>query len=435
MSGMKPRLLYANRCQGEFRDESLEELLEPEHPVRDVWAFVESLDLSDLLAKIKSIPGNAGTPAIDPRILMALWMYATIQGVGSSRALAELAKNHLAYQWLCGGVAVGYHTLSDFRTEHAEVLDRLLTESVASMMHQGVVTLQRVAQDGMRVRGAAGSSSFRRGATIEECLQEAREQVQALRSQVDEDQGAASRREQAARQRAAQERLDRLQAAKSELQRLQQANQEQPPCRTKNPETIRVSTTDPECSKMKMADGGFRPAFNVQFATDVGSGIIVGVDVSREGTDSNQMAPMMEQIENRLGRRPDEGLVDGGFATKETIEQVQNGGTTVYAPVREEKKQLQAGKDPYAPKKGDSDEVADWRVRMATSEAKEIYKQRASTAEWTNAQARNRGLYQVRVRGREKVLAVLLWYALVHNFMRLRQLHKAQQTQSSDKEN
>jgi transposase len=432
MSGPKPRLLYANRCQGELRAESLEQLLPPEHPVRDVWHFVGSLDLSDLLARIKSRPGHVGAPAIDPAILLALWMFATTQGIGSSRVLAQLCEEHLAYRWLCGGVPVGYHTLSDFRTGHAAVLEGLLSAGLAALMHEGLVDLQRVAQDGLRVRASAGASSCRRGGTIQECLSAAQQQVQALRAQIDEDAGAAGRRAQAARQRAAQERVARLQAAQSELERLRHTSAEQPPSRTRDADTIRVSTTDPECRKMKMPDGGFRPAYNVQFATDVGSGLIVGVDVTQDGTDANQMVPMVRQIEKRLGAKPQQMLVDGGFATRQAIAEVQRGGTTVYAPVREGRKQIEAGQDPYERKKGDTDEVANWRARMATAEAKEIYKQRASTAEWTNAQARNRGLYQVRVRGRAKVLVVVLWYALVHNFTRLASLRRAQPAEAGE---
>lgn len=425
MSAVKPRLMYANRCQGIIRDDSVDQLLPPEHRVRDVWQFVETLDLSALLAQIHSVPGNAGAPAIDPRILMALWLQATIDGVGSSRSLAELCKEHLVYQWLCGGVEVGYHTLSDFRTGHGDVLNQLLTDTVAVLLHEELIDLNRVAQDGMRVRASAGASSFRRSKTIEACLDEAKQQVEALRSQEDEDAGAASRREQAARRRGARERVERLQAAQEELKKMQAVNATQPKCRQKEAEEVRASTTDPECRKMKMPDGGFRPAFNVQFATTTEGGVIVGVDVTNEGTDSNQMTPMLDQIEERFGEKPKEMLVDGGFATVNAIDEAERTGTTVYAPVKEEKSQLDEGKDPYARKKSDTDATAQWRARMGTPEAKTIYKQRASTAEWVNAQVRNRGMYGVTVRGLQKVLAVTLWQAIAHNMGRMKILRAA----------
>jgi transposase len=427
--------MYANRCQGEMRTDSLDELLPPEHSVRDVWRFVESLDLSALLADIGSVPGNAGAPAIDPRILMVLWLQATIDGIGSSRQLARLCVEHLAYRWLCGGVDVGYHTLADFRTGHGDLLNRLITETVAVLMHEGLIDLKRVSQDGMRTRAAAGASSFRRAASMEACLQEAQEQVQMLAAQADEDTGAASRREQAARQRAAAERVSRLQAAQAEHKKLQEANATKPKDRRKDGAEVRASTTDPECRKMKMADGGFRPAYNVQFATTTEGGVIVGVDVTNEGTDGAQMPPMLEQIEQRFGVRPDEALVDGGFATVEAIDEAERAGTKVYAPVKEEQKQLEAGKDPYKRKKSDTDATAQWRARMGTVEAKTIYKERASTSEWVNAHARNRGLYGVRVRGLQKVLTIVLWHVLVHNFWRMTKLREANGKESARRTN
>jgi transposase len=420
MAAPRPRLLYAHRQQTELRTDSLDQLLPPDHPVRGVWQFVEGLDLSELLQAIGSVVGSAGAPAIDPRILLALWLQATLDGIGSSRQLARLCEEHLAYRWLCGGVAVGYHTLADFRTGHGEVLDRLLTETVAVLVHEGLVDLKRVAQDGVRVRAAAGTSSFRRGPTIATCLAEAQAQVEALRSEAGEDAGAASRREQAARQRAAAERVKRLQAAQVELTQLRSVNAAQPVSRQKDPQEVRVSTTDPECRIMKMPDGGFRPAYNVQFATATAGGVIVGVDVTNAGTDGAEMPPMIEQIERRYQARPREMLVDGGFATVAAIDWAERDGTAVYAPVKKEDQQLAAGQDPYRRKRSDTDATAHWRARMATAEAKTIYKERASTAEWVNAGARKRGLTGVTVRGRVKVWVVALWQALAHNYQRIR---------------
>jgi transposase len=420
VSAAKPRLLYANRAQGEFRDDSLDQLLPPEHPVRDLWQFVEALDLSALLAQVRAVPGRAGAPAIDPPLLLTLWLQATLDGIGSSRALAELCEHHLVYRWVCGGVGVGYHTLADFRTGHGAVLDDLLTQSVGVLVHEGLADLTRVAQDGVRVRAAAGAGSFRRPASLAESLAAAQQQVAALRSQADEDPGAARRRQQAARERAAADRVARLRAAQAELAILQAANADQPPRRRKDPAEVRTSTTDPECRKMKMPDGGFRPAYNVQLATTTDGGAIVGVDVTTAGTDGAELSPMLAQLERRFGARPAEALVDGGFATTDAIDTAERNGTRVYAPLKQEQAQLDAGKDPYARKKGDTAATAAWRARMGTPEAKAIYKQRAATAEWVNAQARNRGLYRVTVRGRPKVLVVVLWYALAHNFDRLR---------------
>ncbi len=414
----RPRLCTANRFQVVFRAATLDQLIPTDHPARLVWDYVEGLDLSPLYDAIKAVEGHPGRAPIDPKILMALWLYATLEGVGSARQLDEPCRRHDAYQWTCGDVRANYHTLADFRTDHGELLDRLLTQSVAVLLAEGLVDLNRVAQDGMRVRAGAGAASFRRRPTLEEALAEAEAQVQALRAELQDDPAAGDRRRQEARERAARERAERIKGA---LDRLPELEARKKP---EDREKARGSTTDPDATVMKMGDGGFRPAYNVQFGTAVGSLVIVGVDVVTVGSDAGQMAPMVEQIEARHDRRPKDVLVDGGFAQHEQIEAISapEMGCTVYAPVP-------APKDPqvdrYAPKPGDSPAVAAWRERMAGAEAKAIDKRRAATAECVNAQARNRGLHQMRVRGRLKARAIALWYALAHNMMRAVSLRAA----------
>lgn len=420
--GGTPRLRTAQREQVEMRCLSLDDLLPAEHTARLVWQYVSGLDLTPWYAAIKAVVGHPGHPPIDPRLLFSLWLYATLDGVGSARALDRLCREHLAYQWLCGGVKVNYHTLADFRSQHAQGLNEQLTASVAVLLEQDLVTLQRVAQDGVRVRAAAGADTFRRRRTLEECFVEAEQQVQALQQQADEDAGSASRREQAARRRAAQERLERLNEA---LKQLPQVEAAKAAARKGPVSEARVSMTDPEARVMKMADGGFRPAFNVQFTTDTVSGMIVDAAVTNQGTDQGQMGASVQRIVERYGEAPVEMLVDGGFAKLDDIEHVQSGGTTVYMPVKDAAKQQQAGKDPFAAKRGDGPEVANWRQRMGTAEAQTIYRQRCSTAEWVNAGARNRGLQQMPVRGLTKVLAIALWQALAHNLLRLWAMQQA----------
>jgi transposase len=373
-----------------------------------------SLDLSVLYGRIKAVERHAGQSAIDPRILFALWLYATLRGIGSARELArrcDLRQGEVPFQWICGGVSVNYHTLADFRTEHVELLDQTLTRSVAVLMQEGLVTLDRVAQDGMKVRASAGAASFRRRPTLEDRLAEAKAQIEALKRELETDPGAANRRQQAARERAARERAERLAKALAQLEEVEGKK------RPNEKEKARVSTTDAEARVMKMGDGGYRPAYNVQLATDTASQIITGVDVSNSGGDQGKLAPMVQQHEERYEQPPEAALVDGGFAKKEDITQVSppEGKTTVYAPVQKSKKDEL---DPHTPRENDSPAVAEWRTRMATAEAKEIYKERAATAECVNAIARNRGLQQFRVRGRPKVRAVILWYVLAHNLMR-----------------
>jgi transposase len=407
----QPRLRRAERQQVVMHVASLDSLLPEDHRARWVWEYVQGLDLSELYAPIQAVEGGAGRDATDPKILLALWLYATLDGVGSARQLARLCEDHVAYRWIGGGVSMNPHTLSDFRTAHPAFLEELLTQSVATLLHEGLVALHRVAQDGMRVRASAGAASFRRRATLEECQAQARQQVETLRQELQADPGAGTRRQQAARQRATRERSERIAKALGELGEIEAKK------KGAKKEKARVSTTDPEARVMKMADGGFRPAHNVQFATDTASQVITGVEVVKAGSDTGQMPPMIEQHQQRYGKIPDEALVDGGFAQLEDIEKVSSfaGGTTVYAPVQKPRKE---GRDPHQPLPGDSATIAEWRQRMGTLEAKEIYKERAATAECVNAISRNRGLRQFLVRGLEKVRAVVLWFAIAHNLMR-----------------
>jgi transposase len=402
---------HALRNQVEFQECSLDELLSEEHEARIVWAYVSSLDLSGLYEPIQAVEDGPGHAPADPRILLALWLYATLRGVGSARELNRLCPQHAAYRWICGGVSMNYHTLSDFRTQHVELLDRLLTESVASLMAQGLVTLDRVAQDGMKVRASAGAASFRRQPTLEEALLEAEEQLRQLKRDLDADPAASKTRSQAARQRAAEERAARIRAALEQLPKIAEGK------KAKDRDKARASTTDADSRVMKMGDGGFRPAFNVQFATATDSQVITGADVTNSGSDQGQLAPMVEQHHERYDEKPKEALVDGGFAKKADIDQVSppQGGTLVYAPVMESK---DPHRDSHTPRDDDSPAVAEWRTRMATEEAKAIYRQRAATAECVNALARNRGFQRFHVRGLRKVKAVVLLYALAHNLIR-----------------
>lgn len=405
------RVVMPNRKQLEFRASDLESLLPEGHRARLVWGFVERCDLSVLYEGIKSREGTAGRDAIAPEILLALWLYATLEGVGSARGLARLSEAHDAYRWICGGVQVNHHTLSDFRTDHGEVLDGLLSESVASLMAAGVVKLARVAQDGVRVRASAGTGSFRREDKLKGYLEEARARVKALKREIDEDPGLLTRRQAAARARAIREREERIAKALARLPELAEIKRRQ----GKKAEEARASSTDADATVMKMGDGGFRPAYNAQYATDGESQVVVGVEVVTVGSDQGQLVPMIEQVAERCGKCPEQWLVDGGYNSHEQIEAAAQ-RTEVYAPVPKPKDE---NIDAHEPKPGDSEAVAAWRVRMATDEAKAIYKNRAAVAECVNAQARNRGLTRLLVRGKAKVRCVVLLYALAHNLMRM----------------
>lgn len=460
-----PRVQSAVRNQVELRACDLDSALPADHQARAVWAFVQSMDLQGLYAQIRAVEGSVGRAPIDPAILMSLWLYATLDGVGSARELDRLCDSDDAYRWLCGGVGVNHHTLGDFRVEHPQWLDGQLTRSVAAMLSQGLVSMNRVAHDGMRVRAHAGAASFRRRETLEQLLQDAQAQVQALKLEVGDDPGAGTRRVRAARQRAATEREQRIELALEAMGEIdkslsskskkrqpdttpadtthdktaraeavvqdqsaaEQTAEEQPkdpkqpkqpkkPKKPKKPKEPRVSTTDHEARVMKMADGGFRPAFNAQLAVDTETLIITGVELINSGSDMNQMLPMHEQHQDRYARVPAQWLTDGGFAKHDHIEQLDARATQVFAPVVAPRDKQ---RDRHQRLPTDSKALGQWRARMGTDEAKQIYKERAASIECTNAHLRNRGLQRFNVRGLTKARAVLLWHALAHNLKRM----------------
>lgn len=423
------RLLQPNRLQVELRASDLESLLPEDHRARLVWGYVVRQDLSKLVEAVKARGSNAGRAAIDPHILFALWLYATLEGVGSGREVTRLSQEHDAYRWICGGVSVNYHAINDFRAGNATLMDELLTDNVAALAAVGAISLERVAQDGMRVRADAGAASFRRHASLQEHLKEAGELVQSIKTQAQADPGQAKRAAHAAKLRAAQGREKRIQAALDQLPEVAATKKRN----GTKAEDARASTTDAQARVMKMGDGGFRPAFNVQFATTCQDQVIVGMDVVNAGSDMAQLAPMVEQVHKRLGQSPQQWLVDGGFPTHDQIDAV-SGKTEVYAPVPEPKTkkikkdeqgnavQQDTAPDKHQPKLGDSEAVSSWRARMGSEDAKELYKQRAATAECVNAQARNRGLLRMPVRGLAKVRCVVGLFVLAHNLMRMAKL-------------
>ncbi len=419
----KPRLRLAVRNQIELRPTALDELLEPEHEARTVWDFVCGLDLSDFLAPIKAVEGAKGRDATDPRILLALWIYATLKGVGSARQLARLCTEHVAYQWICGLVSLNHKTLSDFRSGQGEALRTLLKQVAGALMHEGLVTMDRVSLDGMRVRANAGRSSFRRPKSLKKCQKEAERQLRALERELEETPDEIDRRRRGARERAALEKKERIEKALAQQKELQDKREER---QKGSGEEARASTTDPEARNMKFANGGYNPGYNVQFCTDNESGVIIGVDVTNSGSDRGRLSPMAKEIKESYGRSPKQFLVDGGFAALKDIDDLEvNHGSEVYAPVKHEKEKLQKGQDPYARAKHDTDATAGWKARMSTDEAKAIYKERAAVAEWVNAMCRNRNFWFFPTRGASKARAVAYLFALAHDAMQAIKLRAA----------
>jgi transposase len=424
-----PRVVTARRDQLELRSFDLESLIGPEHRARQIWQFVERLDLARFYERIVARGSVGGRPATDPKILLCLWLYATAEGVGSGHEVERLCGRDDAYRWICGGVSVNYHTLNDFRFAHEAELDDLLSQLLAVLVHEGIVVLERVAQDGMRVRASAGAASFRRGESLSRCLEEARAHVETLRTEVAADPAAYSARRRAAAERAARERVAAVERALAELPvvaAIKQRNRSKGKQRGKKPSEPRVSTTDPEARVMRMADGGYRPAYNAQLATDVESRVIVGFDLTNRGSDMGEVAPMLDQVGRRTGMHPADYLVDGGFADAASIEAIARCGGRAFAPPMKPARARAAG---TAPRHKDSPSVAAWRRRMETEHGKTIYRQRAAVAECVNADLRQwRSLNRFPARGRRRARSHVLMNVLAYDVLRAIELLAVQPT-------
>jgi transposase len=422
--GGRPRLREPVRDQIALRAVDIDSLIGSEHPARVIWFYVERLDLRALEDAIKAREHTPGQPAIAPRLLLALWLYATSEGVGSARALCRLIEHHDAYRWLAGGVSVNYHTLSDFRVGHGALLDRLLTQNIAALCANGVIDVSMLAQDGVRVRASAGASSFRRRDRLEQHLAVAGELVERLKREVEENADASNRRLRAAGQRAARERAARIEAALNTLNEVEARREARKHTTGKKTEKRkpppRASTTDPQARVMKMADGGFRPAWNVQVVSAAGTQIVVDVAPCAVGSDRGLLRPGLEAVHERLGRLPRRHLADGGFTAAHDIEWAHGEAIEVYCPPTQSKH----GTDPYRPRRGDGPGVLAWRSRMASADGQAVYRQRA-ICECIHARWRNWNLIRLNVRGLAKVTAVMLLHALANNILQARRLAPA----------
>jgi transposase len=407
----KARVVEANRAQMRLVPMDLESALPNDHAARAVWAFVDRLDLGPFYEVIRAREGSAGRPATDPQIFLALWLYATLEGVGSAREIARLSHYHLAYQWICGGVSINHHSLSDFRNAASDRLNELLTQSVTTLVASGLAEIRRVAQDGMKVRASAGASSFRTRAGLGKLRRIARKQVETLANEIEQEPGAAARRDAEATKKAAERREARLERALAEMKEAEERKRSNNGKKKTEP---RTSTTDPSARVMKMPDGGFRPAYNVHFVSDTVSKLILAADLDNLGTDAHAMVPLAKQVEERYQVTPTEWLADGGCTSLENIDSMDARGCTIIAPLR----QRRSGRSPEQVRRTDSQAVRRWRRRMTEEWAKEAYKERGATAELVNAQCRGQGLLQFLVRGVEKAKAVVLLHALAHNMRR-----------------
>jgi transposase len=409
------RMRLADRSQVGMHFCSIDELIPADHQVRVIWDAVCQMDLSGFEASIQTREFTQGRSANDVRVMVGLWLWAAVRNVPRGRLLERMCLDDLTFKWMCGGLSMNYHTLNDFRVGHCEALDQLFTAILGRLMQGELVTVTRISQDGLRTRASAAGNSFGKQSTLEACLAEAEAHLADLKKveESPDNQNVEQGNQQLA---IATDRLNRVRQALLEIPKVASSRaklhdkkkRENPP---------RASTTDPEARFMKMPNGGFNPAYNVQLATDPTSRAIVGVEVSNSGSDVPQSEPMREQVEQRTGQKVSEHLIDGGYVSHETIDRATEQSVTIYAPVAEPSKNAKVI-DRFARHENDTDAVADWRTRMSTDAAKEIYQQRTSTSETVNADMKAyRGLASFAVRGIAKATCVVLWSALAYNLM------------------
>lgn len=423
--GAGPRIIGPDRRQLRWDMIDLESLIEPDHLARVVWAFVERLDLSPLYERIKARDTVAGRPAADPRVLLALWLYAAVEGVGSARQLERLCGAHVAYRWLCGGVPVNYHGLSDFRTVDGDLLDRILSESVAVLAGEGLVTLDEVAVDGTKLQASAGRGSFRKADDLAGWQQAAEERIARLKGEVAADPGAGERRRRAALDRAAASVAQRAAAAEAKLVELQKEKAERAK-RHKKAEAKKsepkASTTDPEARVMRMADGARRPAYNLLLAVAPEAMVILGLTPTDRRNDSGLATPMVEQLEQRYGKRPGRLLVDSTIATQPEIAALArhpDWPTLVYAPVPTQKADVNAEtlRKRDWQRRREAPAIKAWRERMASPDGQSVYRRRG-LIETVNGQLKMHGLRQLTLRGLRNVRCQALLHAIAHNLRR-----------------
>ncbi len=425
---MDIRIRQAERRQPGFELVDLESLVVEDHPVRAVWSYVEGLDLQVFYDRIKSRGEVPGRPATDPHILLALWLYATADGVGSARALARLCEHHTIYRWICGGVGVNHTMLSEFRLESGEFLDRLLTSSLAALMKEGLITLEEVITDGTKVRAAASRSSMRRKQTLVELEGKARRRVAELKQELEADSAAGERRLSKRRLTAAEDRARRVAAALAQhpapaakQEKGRSDDDPSPPARgkaDKKPKEMRVSTTDPDAPLMKMADGAVRPAYNVQ-VTSAG-GFIVAIEPVQRRNDRGLAPAMVAQVEQRCGKLPDRLLADTGAMTADDIVTIADNhpSVQVFSPPPGRKEDSKpASKARYERNRAAEPQcLKQWRVRMDSEAGQAVYKRRSNT-EHIHARLKNRGFGRMVLRGLAKVRIACLLHAVTHNLM------------------
>jgi transposase len=399
----KPRVTEPSRAQGVIRFEIPEDTLPPDHTARVLDRVVGTLDLSGFTTDAKAVEGQAGCSILSPRMKLTLWLYAISRGIGSAREIERLTRGDDAFRWIVGDLEVSHHTLSGFHVGHEQALDQLMTDVLAGLMHKGLLSLDLVAQDGTRVRASASAPSFRTYGSLLECRRQAELHLKAVLA--DADNPEHTRAQQVAREVAARDLQRRVAEA---IETVAALRAERGPAA----DFPRASTTDADARVMKMPDGGFRPGYNVQLAVaaseEGGPRTVVGLRVTNVGSDMGSITPMLADMERRTGGLPEAHLADANHAKHACVETATRDGVEVVMAVPR-----RAG-----PLEDASPEVAAWRERMVTEEAKRLYRARAALVELLNAHFKTRfGIDRVLVRGLPKVRCVVLLAGLAFNLI------------------
>jgi transposase len=413
------RVIGPDRAQLRWDMVDLDSQLPDDHRARLVWAFVEGLDLSEFYDRIKARDAVAGRPATDPQVVLAVWLYATLEGIGSARAIDRLCQQHAAYRWLCGGAPINHDLLAEFRRENAGLLDRLLTQSVTGLIAEKLITLEELAIDGTKVRACAGRGSMSKRKRLEGIEKAVAERVAELKSELDTDPGEQERQRKKRALQAAEERARRVERARQKLAELEQektARAKTHPKEEAEKSEPKVSVSDPEVRSMRLADGAVAPAWNVQVAT--ANGFIMAVDPTDRRKDSGLAPGVVAKIAERCGRAPQRLLADTTAMTREDIVTLaqQHHDMTVYSPPAPERSDVKAStlRARRSKRRREPPAVMAWRARMASEQGQEVYRRRKLT-ERAHGIIKNRGMTRFLVHGREKVRAVCLLQALALN--------------------
>jgi transposase len=483
-----PRYEPINRQQVVLEPLDIEQLIPQDHPARDVWSILGRVDLSRFCGPVKSVEGHAGRNVWEPRLLIAIWIYAYSRGISSAREIERQCAYEPALRWLSGLKVVNHHTLSDFRVEHGAALQDLFVQVLAILQMEKLITLERVTVDGTKVRAAVSKKTFSRAHKIREHLKVAQQHVEELQRQEVEQEKRT--RQASARRRAVRERVERLEEALMEVERLQAEK------KWEKEKPSQASTTDPDAQFMRTSDHGLAPSYNVQLTTDATHKLIVDVAVSKQPSDSLHLLPALDRVRERLGTYPQQAVADGDYTTREAVlgaserdvdyygswgnpggEQIGHGihpdyhpsafaydescdemicpegrrlrhiktqrktgglRVEIYAAEREEcrrcPKRDQCSPQNAMPKHGrtvslriEPDALTRFHAKMKTNTAKAIYKQRAPVAEFPHAWLKDKLKWvRLRCRGLAKTAAEALWVCLTYNLQRYFKLRHLQ---------